>query len=237
MAAPAAAEPTLCYGACVGASITVATDSTGEILRNRNFWVLGIAFGLLFSAGQVMMLFTVPYATQLGMSIQGGAALFAARAFLGILGKIALGTLSDRMQKRSVLLLTLGMELFFWVVMINATTVEVFVLAGLGMGFFSGALLPIKNATVGAVFGRAAFSQALGLMNFSRLPFRLLAAPLAGYVYDRTGDYAEAFGVFIWAFVIAGIVVAFLRVPEVEPGLESAARTPAEPASGLRRQR
>ena len=196
------------------------TTPVSEILRNRNFWLLGAIFGLLFAAGSVMLLFSVPYAIQLGLSLKVGAALLAARSLVGIAGKIALGALTDHMDKRLVLFGTLGMEALFWVLLIRAPNVEVFVAASLAMGFFSGALLPVKGAILGAVFGRPGFSQAMGLMNFSRLPFQILAAPLAGWLYDRSGDYADAFGVFLWGFAAAAVLVTFLRIPQFEPGAE-----------------
>jgi len=52
------------------------------------------------------------------------------------------------------------------------------------------------------------------------LPFQLLAAPVAGYLYDSTGDYAAAFRSFMPAFLVAGFILLFVR--------DGTARTPSD---------
>ena len=50
------------------------------------------------------------------------------------------------------------------------------------------------------------------------LPFNLAGAPIAAYVFDRTGSYTGVLSAFLVPFVLCAMVVALLRIPRIEPG-------------------
>jgi hypothetical protein len=60
----------------------------------------------------------------------------------------------------------------------------------------------------------------IGLMSTLMLPIRVVGIPYAGWIFDRTGSYQIAFLTFIGLCVVSMLVLAFLRLPEVEPGTE-----------------
>jgi hypothetical protein len=45
------------------------------------------------------------------------------------------------------------------------------------------------------------------------LPIQILGVPFAGWVYDVTGSYANAFEVFLCIYVLAAIALSFYRQP------------------------
>jgi MFS family permease len=190
-----------------------------QILADRNFWLIGVTFGLLFAAGLVPVLFTVPYAMQTGLTLQDGAWVMSARAAAAVVGRIAITGLSDRIGRRTALWGVIVTQILLWNVLVGARSVSVFIFASIAIGF-TGAAFALQAALVSAAFGRESFSRAMGLLYTVELPFQLLAAPVAGYLYDSTGDYAVAFRSFMPAFFVAAIVLFFVRdgTEKTQPG-------------------
>ncbi|MBY0402077.1 MFS transporter, partial [Myxococcota bacterium] len=189
---------------------TAAPATTREILRRPAFWATAASFGLLFSLSLVSITFTVPYAEQLGLSLQGGATILAARSLSAIAGQVSLGWLSDRVGQRPVLWGAIAFESFCWFALVHAASVLVFTLAGIGIGFVSGAFAPLRGAIVARVFGRRDFAKVSGLLSPAALPFQILAVPVAGRLYDVSGSYGEAFETFFFVFPVAALLVAFI---------------------------
>ena len=172
--------------------------------------MIGLTFGLLFAAGLVPVLFTIPFAMQTGLTLQDGAWVMSARAAAAVVGRIAITGLSDRLGRRAVLWGVIAAEIVLWTVLVGAKSIPVFIFASIAIGF-AGAAFALQAALVSAAFGRASFSRAMGLLYTAELPFQLLAAPLAGYLYDSTGDYTAAFRSFMPAFFLAAIALFFVR--------------------------
>lgn len=199
-----------------------APVSTGEILRQLHFWAIAGGFGLLFALSLISITFTVAYAEQLGLSLRGGATVLAARSASAILGQLSLGWLSDRVGQRPVLWGAIAFEALCWIAFVRAPDALVFTLAGLGIGFVSGSFAPLRGALVAQVYGRRDFAKVSGLLSPAALPFQILAVPLAGHLYDRTGDYADAFGPFFLVFPVAALLVACVPTRRPERGRAAA---------------
>jgi MFS family permease len=186
-------------------------DTTGQLLCNPQFWLVGVVFGFMFSAGAISVVFTVPYANQLGVPLVGGAFIVSLRAGAGAVGKILLGSLSDRLGVRPVLWGVIAVEILLTQQLIGTRDPTLFTVLGVGIGFVGGSALPLKNAIVGDIFGRASFASVMGLLQTLALPFTVGLVRLAGAIHDRTQDYAMVFGLTIPIFVLAGIVLFFVR--------------------------
>ncbi|MCA9503041.1 MAG: MFS transporter [Myxococcales bacterium] len=200
----------------VGAAAIEGPATTGQLLRDRDFWLIGIVFGLVFASGSIGVAFTIPYASQLGLPLVGGAAIGGARAGAAALGKVLLGGLSDRLGVRRVLLGVIGAQALLVLLLIRTRDPVLFTLLGVGAGFVGGASLPLKSAMIGQAFGRASFASAMGLAQTVALPFAALLR-VAGAVHDRTGDYANVFALTIPILLLAAVVLLFVRaggVPE-----------------------
>lgn len=184
--------------------------STAEILRKPHFWAIAAGFGLLFSSSLISITFTVPYAEQLGLSLQGGAYVLAARSLAAVAGQVSLGWLSDRVGRKPVLLAAIAVECACWFAVVQAPNILIFTLAGIGIGFVSGSFAPLRGALVARVFGRRDFAKVSGLLSPASLPFQILSVPLAGHLYDLSGDYSDAFRMFLYAFPVAAVLIAMV---------------------------
>ena len=191
---------------------------TRELLRSRNLWAITASLGLAWCSVGVLLAHLIPFAMDLGFSAERAAFLMSAYAGAGIFGRIAFGTLADRFDKRvvvgsAVLLLAAG-----WLGLLAASSYAWLLTTGLAMGFGVGGLMPLWGALTGACFGGETFGRAMGLMNPLMFPFNLAGAPIAAWLYDRTGDYTTAFTGFLATFVASIAILCLLRVPAIEPG-------------------
>lgn len=188
------------------------------LLRSRNLWAITAAIGLAFCPVSVMIAHLVPYATDLGFAPGRAALLMSTYAGAGAGGRLLFGVLADRMDKRVVLWIALGLLLAAWTGLVVAPSYSMLLLASAGMGVGVGGIMPLWGALAGACFGRASFGRAMGLMNPLMLPFNLAGAPLAAFAYDQTGSYTLVFAAFLGTLLASMLAVALIRIPEVEPG-------------------
>jgi MFS family permease len=193
---------------------TEAPHTTRELLRNRYLWLVGIMFGLQFSAGTLSVSYTVPYAQQLGLDLVASASVLGLRSWFGALGKILLGWLSDGISPRRVIFGVYVVEIILTLLMIQTRDPLYFSIFGVGLGFVGAAMLPLKGALVAQIFGRASFASAFGLLQTVALPFSFIMLPLAGFIYDSTGDWAVVFGCTIPLFATAALLLVFIKPDE-----------------------
>jgi MFS family permease len=193
---------------------TPSTLSTMDLLRRPVFWLCGIMFALQFAAGSVSVIYTVPYAQQLGLGLVASASILSLRSLFGALGKVLLGSLSDRVGVKRMIYYCFGVEVVLTALMVQTRDPIWFTVFGVGLGFVGAAMLPLKGAFVGQLFGRANFGSAFGLMQTVALPFTPLIIPLAGYVKDLTDDYAVVFAGAIPLYVVGALLLSFIKPPD-----------------------
>jgi MFS family permease len=190
----------------------------GSLLGSLNFWVITAAVGLAFCPTSVLIAHLVPFATDLGIEPGRAALLISAYAGGGGVGRLALGALADRINKRVVTWLVFAMLFVSWSGLILAPSYPALFAASVGMGLGVGGIMPLWGALTGACFGRAVFGRAMGLMTPLMLPFNLLGAPVAAHVFDQTGSYTLVFSAFLATLVLGALAIVLLRIPRVEPG-------------------
>jgi predicted MFS family arabinose efflux permease len=196
--------------AAAGVPAEGETQTSAELLRDPRLWLIGVTFGLLFSAGMISTVFTVPYASELSVPLVSGALIASLRAGSAAAGKIVLGTASDRYGVVTVLFVVIVTEVVLTGLLVGTRSPLGFAVLGVAIGFVGGSPLPLKAALVGRTFGAANFPAAMGLLQSIAMPFQLLMVPLAGLVYQAVGTYAAVFGLTIPCFALAGVSLSLL---------------------------
>lgn len=185
--------------------------TTKSILRERNFWVIAIGFGLMSMAFGGIMPNLIPYAHDVGIDAKRGAALVSILAGTGILGKILVGIAADRIDLKRLFWLTAAVLSTPLILLIGEASFAVLVLASILLGLASGGFLPLMGAIIGSSFGPKAFGRAMGLLGPFLQPLALIGPPLAAWIYDTRGSYSAAFELFLIALVAAAGIMIFLR--------------------------
>jgi MFS family permease len=192
--------------------------STGEALRERNFWVIAVFVGLNFFANGAVLTHIIPHATDIGFEPLPAAWVLSTMAGFGVIGKVLFGWIVDRLPTRAALCLATAFQGIGVALVYSASEYPALLAAGAVFGLGMGGIVPLWGATIGAGFGRHAFGRVMGLMTPVMVPIHIFGIPYAGWIYDRTGSYEIAFVTFLGAYVLAVGAALFLRLPEVEPG-------------------
>lgn len=175
-----------------------ATDrwSIGRLVRTRDFWLLTLSVGILFSTSQALLSSLIAYGSDRGFSPSQAAMLLSAVSLSSIIGKLLIGAMADRVDKR---LLLSGVALLLGIfvsILLMHPAFPVLITACLVAGAAIGGTLPLWGAIISARFGLASFGAVMGWTAQMQLPLQLAALRFIGESYDRTGNYDVAFAVF-----------------------------------------
>ena len=179
-----------------GQDQTLERWAIGKLARTRDFWLLTATVGILFSTSQSLLSSLVAYGSDRGFAPTQAAMLLSAVSLSSIVGKLLLGAMADRIDKRLLLsgvALLLGV---FVVILLLHPAFPVLIAGCLVAGAAIGGSLPLWGAIISSRFGVGSFGAVMGWTAQMQLPLQLGALRFIGESYDRTGGYDLAFAVF-----------------------------------------
>jgi len=166
--------------------------TVSQAMRSRAFWLLLALFTATWIPVFNPLVHLVPLARGLGVEPMLAATLVSALGMAAIAGRVALGTLSDRVGRRPALALGLGLQVAAFLGFAAAGSLSGLYLAAIVFGFSYGAVGALFPAVVADFFGRRHAGGLVGLM-FAMSGSMSAWGPLgAGFIYDRTGSYGSA---------------------------------------------
>ena len=184
-----------------------------QLMREPRFWLIAMGTGILLGADQALLASLIPYGIDAGFGPARAAMLLSCLTFSAILGKLAIGALADRYDKRKLFCVVAACNITFLVILLQAPSYPVLIAACCVIGLAIGGTYPLWTTLIADSFGAASFGSVMGSMNLVMMPVAIGAIRFIGVVHDRTGSYNDAFYVFIGtAFVAVGLIWA-LRLP------------------------
>jgi MFS family permease len=197
-----------------------------EALRTRSFWVLaGVLFCFYFYYLGVTQ-HLVAFVSDLGHSDARAAASLSFTVALGIVAKLGMGLLADRIRARRALLLNLGLLALGSALLLGAGAPALLAAFLVAHGVAVAAENVVVPLVVAECFGVRHLARLYGALMLTLFPGGVLGPIFAGAVFDRFGSYAPAFGTFA---LLNGLALAalFTLRPETGAGLRPAAALPA----------
>jgi len=186
--------------------------SLHEALRTKQFWLLSAAY---FSFGlflQAIMVHIVLHAIGLGISEAVAANIFIAIGGLSVIGRISLGSISDRIGNRKVIIGSFMLMTAALAWLLIAKEAWMIFLFAAAFGFAYGGLVSSQSPLVADLFGMRAHGAILGVIVFIITAGAAVGPVMSGGIYDITGSYTAAF-VVCGAFSLAGIILTLLLKP------------------------
>ncbi|MBW2270370.1 MAG: MFS transporter [Deltaproteobacteria bacterium] len=201
----------------------VADLPLAQLVRDRNFWLISFGFGLAFSVSVALGVYLVPHLENTGIERQSAALALMTLGVSGAVGKLAVGALADRVNRKALVLVLLAIYACAWLLIANWPSLEAAVVASVAIGIGGYGLTPLMPVFLGACFGRDRIGQVSGFVTPMGLPFLIAMAPAVGYVRDQTGSFALGFNGLAGVLVAAAALLALVRIPAREPGSPPAA--------------
>jgi MFS family permease len=192
-----------------------------QLIRNREFWLLGLALGILFCCYYATVSNQATYAAALGWPEESAATMLATTAIAALVGKLAMGFVADRRGPKFALILTLCASVAGFVILAITPPFAVAIVAVAAMGIAGGGVLPTWTALMVLLFGLRSYGLAMGLLSVVLALCVMPGFPIAGAIYDSTGSLALAMVLFTGLTLSAVVMAVFLRVPVATTGAEA----------------
>lgn len=170
---------------------------------------------MVFTGTSSLIAHAVPFFVGQGFSNQVASTIVGTTVGVSILGRIGTGYLSDRVPVRYVSALFFMLQAGGLLLLIapgTQTSIPAFiVIFGLAMG----GLFVLEPLVIREYFGLDSFPSIYGgLWAFETLGWG--AGPyITGYIFDKTGSYNTAFIAFIFATLLATVLVFLVRRPRL----------------------
>ncbi|MBT3226167.1 MAG: MFS transporter [Deltaproteobacteria bacterium] len=182
-----------------------------QALTTRHFWSLFTIFGFCIFCVGLIITHLVPFARDTGLSPMSAASLLTIMGLCSIVGRLTAGFFSDRIGANRVLFSGLLLQGIMILWLSQMSSLKMFYLFAALFGVAYGGnlvMVPRLTATIfgvksmGAIFGGLSVADGIGFA---------LGPLLAGYLFDISGTYNDAFLITAAGIFIAVGVTFFLR--------------------------
>jgi len=185
--------------------------SLREAFRSRQLWVLCAMFLCFGTLVHTMMIHIVPHATDLGISTIVAASILTVVGGVGILGRIGLGSVADRIGKRPTYIIIFVCMLIAFLCLIPAKEAWMLFLFAVAFGLAFGGGDALISPMTAELFGLKSHGVILGVIAFIATIGGAIGPLIAGYVFDTTSSYQLIFIVFAGLGAIGLILVSMLK--------------------------
>jgi sugar phosphate permease len=180
-----------------------------QAVRTPFFWVIALALMFFFFGMFGMLVHLVPLYESLGIARSTAATLVAVAAALGMIARLAMGAIADRIDRMEfgavALISTLIAALA--VLLISSSPVGIAFFIGLWViGSGGGPLM--EPLILPRAFGLAHFGAILGTVGVVETIGLVTSPFIAGAIYDETGSYDLVLIMLISTFAIALVLFA-----------------------------
>ena len=182
-----------------------------EVASSPLFWALAAIVALTLSVVTASIASLVPLATGRGITLVKASALISMLGVSGLLGKVALAVIADRVSRLTLISIAIVIIMVFTFSLTQdlgyAGLAAICIMGGLAIAGF----WPIYSALLADVFGAHSLGTTEGLV---APVISLMSAGtiyLAGVTFDATGDYRLIFTIFTGALAVAFVLSVALR--------------------------
>jgi sugar phosphate permease len=176
-----------------------------KIFSSPKAWALILAYFLFGGNGLAQQIHQVPHLINNGLTEGQATNALAMNMFLSMISMLIWPSISDFIDRKKALLISLGLQIVGTIILMNAHTntmayVFVFVMGLSYMGAFG-----LFSSLTADIFGRKSLGTLNGVMATSASLGSAAAIYFGGYIYDITRSYAT-----LWTICIVGLIIAML---------------------------
>ena len=195
-------------------------DSPGEMdftwreaLRTASFWLVVLAGVPRLFGGSSVVLHAIAHLTDVGISDVAAAVALGSMLAMSIPGRLLFGWLGDRYPIRYVLIAAYALQAVGILMLSRVETIEQVYISLVVFALGYGGAIPLFWAIRGEYFGRKNFATISGLMQLFLMIPTMIGPILAGYTYDVTGSYYQAFILFVILYLFGIVILYFAKPP------------------------
>jgi len=212
------------YGARNGTSASTSHEeglSLRSAIRTRQFRTLCVAYVLITTVAEVVMIHAVPHAIDLGITSTAAAGMLSLIGATSIAARAAIGVLVDRLGSKKALLLCFIPQLSALICLQFADSLSALyvfaVLYGLSHGGFFTLIAPI----IAQLFGTVAHGSLFGVIMAGNGVGGAIGPVLTGRAFDVLGSYRVPFVGLVAMGLTGVLLVASLTKTEYQMEAEA----------------
>ncbi len=197
---------------------TARGASLKQAIKSARFWLLGATMASFFFCVQVIIVHIAPHAQDTEISAIAAAGILSLIAAGSVIGRLFMGFTSDRIGARRGLIISLiPMTLALLLLLFTKEIWMFYIFAGV-FGIAYGAVVPLQTTLTAELFGLSSLGVILaGVTLFGTLG-GAAGPPLAGAIFDTTGNYRLALIICVAIGALATMLsLILLRSKEVLP--------------------
>ncbi|UCH43165.1 MAG: MFS transporter [Dehalococcoidales bacterium] len=188
-----------------------------QAMRTPAYWLMILVQAIHGLVAPVMSIHCIPFLTDRGIDPLVAAGMMAIMLTASIPARFVGGFIADRISTGNLRFL-MGVVYFLQAIgitifLLNQTVAMIyvwFILYGIGHG----ASLTINNLMRARYFGRKALGSIRGSSMMFMTPVGVVAPIYAGWVYDTTGNYLNAFILFAGLLALSAAIFPFVKPPK-----------------------
>ena len=181
-----------------------------QILLNRNTWLAGLGYGLLYLVTVGLMSQFIPRLISQGIPEEKATFMFAVVALIGVVGSYLWGWLDQRLGTKPASILFAVW--FGLAVLFNVLPGQVCLYISLVMiGCAIGGTTNLSASLVGTIFGRFDFAKAFTVVNPIMSVVRVCAFSVLALALNVTGSLTGAYLCFIVLCAVSAVMFAFVK--------------------------
>ncbi len=154
----------------------------------------------------------MPHSTELGIPEILAANIFIGIGGLSVVGRIVLGSASDRIGNRSTLIVCFALATAALAWLLVAKEMWMLYLFAAVFGFAYGGFIAVQSPWVAELFGLCSHGALLGTIAFVITIGGAVGPVVAGGIFDITGSYNPAF-LICGALGVIGLILILLVTP------------------------
>ena len=192
----------------------VTNFTVRQATKTSALWFLIFAMGLRQFGQSGLIFHFSPLLQDRGFSPIAAGSTVGLLAFMGVIGAISSGWISDRFPRRRVMATIVTFESLALLLLYFSTEawqVYAFVVI---LGFGQGAHA-LNRAILGEYFGQTSYAKIWGVISMATTPIVAMGPIFAGISFDSTGSYSLAIAVYVSVYAMAAFLYFNCRKPSL----------------------
>jgi MFS family permease len=188
--------------------------SVAEAIRTQSFWVLTSLFFCTWLFVFLPLVHLVIFTLDLNLPKEVALIALSVLGGFSALGRITMGSISDRIGRKKTLMINLCLQIFSWLWIMVTTQSWMILLFAAAFGFSYGGITAVFPAIIGDYFGRFRAASIIGAI-FTIAGSAAAIGPLVGgYIYDLTQGYQLAYLLGALSNLLSLILLPICRPPQ-----------------------
>jgi len=184
--------------------------SLTQAIKTSRFWIFGSMLSLFFFSEGATIVHITPHAINIGILVIMAASVTSIIAGGSVIGRLSMGFISDKVGGRLVLIACISLATLALLWLLFAEEIWMLYVFAIIFGLAYGGIVVLQTVISAELFGLSSLGTILGgLMLFTTVGMAL-GPPLAGAIFDVTGDYSLAFLISVIICALAIILSLIL---------------------------